>query len=141
MENFKQTLRRRTIFTGLYCAVILILIVASVVFKVSDLATTFTLGFGLGIEAVMVFLMVKSLGALKDDEKLKALYIAENDERQKFINAKIGGVGLNFSMLVLSLAMLVFNYFNHTIFLTLLAVVLFMVAVKLVLKLYYSKRV
>jgi hypothetical protein len=141
METYKQTLRNRAIFAILYCVAVLGLLITAVVLKIHDTAVIFTLGFGCGILAVVLRFLTKSLSALKDEEKLKDLYIAENDERQKFINAKIGGVGFNVSIMFLSLGMLVSNFFNRTIFLTLLAVVIFMVLVKLILKLYYNQKV
>ena len=66
----------------------------------------------LGLLAVVIYYMNKYRRALKSEEKLQELYIEETDERQQYINAKIGGTGLNISILVIALAMLVANYFN-----------------------------
>jgi len=141
MEKFKQKIKKRLIFSGVYCAVILIMIFITVFGELNSLATSFALGFGVGIGAVVVIFMWKYLEALKSAERLKALYIEENDERQKHIDAKIGGVGINMSIMSIAIAMLISNYFDKTVFFTLLAVTLFIVAVKLVLKLYYNKKV
>lgn len=141
MENYKQTLRKRVIFAGIYFAVLLLLIAAAAIFKLNEPATFFTLGFGSGTLVLMIIYIVRSLSALNNEEKIKNLYIKENDERQKYINAKVGGTGLNISMLFLILVMLVSNYFNRTVFLTIMAVVLFIIAVKFVLILYYNNKV
>lgn len=141
MENFQKKVHKRLIFAGIYCAIVLTLIAVSMIIGLDDSATAFTLGFGIGIETVVIFFMGKYLGALKSEDKLKKLYIEENDERRKHINAQIGGTGINISILFFALAMLVFNYFNQTVFFTLLAVTLFNVIVKIVLELYYNKKV
>lgn len=141
MEIFKQKLRNRLIFGGIYCAIILIFIAVVWNTGLNDSATSFTLGFGVGIEAVMIFFMVKCVKALKSEDKLKKLYIEENDERQKHLNAMVGGSGINISILFLALAMLISNYFNQTVFFTLLAVMFFVVLLKLTLKIYYNKKV
>lgn len=141
MEIFKQKLRNRLIFAGIYCAIILILIFVAGYIGLNDSATSFALGFGVGIEAVMIFFIVKCIIALKSEDKLKKLYIEEHDERQKHLNAMVGGAGINISILFLALAMLISNYFNQTVFLTLLAVIMFVILLKLTLKIYYNKKV
>ncbi len=141
MESFRQRVRNRLIFAGIYCAIILILTAISRIVGLNNSATDFTLGFGIGIEVVVIFIMGKNLGALKNEDKLKKLYVEENDERQKYIDAKIGGTGINIALVSLSLAMLISNYFSQIVFFTLLSTTLFIVAIKFALKIYYSKRV
>lgn len=141
MEKYKQKTQRRLIFSGIYCAIIIIMIFVTVFGEHDSIATSFALGFGVGIGAVVIFYMWKYAEALKSEERLKTLYIEENDERQKHIDAKIGSVGINISIMIIAFAMLISNYFDRTVFYTLLAVTLFIVAVKFVLKLYYNKKV
>ena len=139
MEKFKKELYNSLIFGGIYCVLIVILNALAIIFDINDEATMFTLGFSVGIGAVIISFMVKYYRALENEELLKKLYIEENDERLKHINTKIGGTGINIFILLLVLAMLISNYFNKTIFFTLLAVTLSVVGIKIILKLYYSK--
>lgn len=141
MENYKRKVKNRLIFAGIYCAIILILIAVAMIDSLNDSATAFNLGFGIGIELVVIFFMGKYFGALKSDDKLKKLYVEENDERRKHIDSKIGSTGINITILFIVTAMLIFNYFNQTVFITLLAVTLFIVTVKIVLKLYYNNKI
>lgn len=141
MENFKRKLRNRIIVTAIYCVIVLALIIAAAVADFNDVATSFNLGFGTGIGAVAVFFMIKYCGALKNEEKLKKLYIEEHDERQKHVDALVGRTGINIIVLSFVLAMLITHYFSRTIFYTLLAATLFTVAVKAILGVYYNKKV
>lgn len=141
MENYRQKVRNRIIYAGVYCAIVLIMTAAAKIMNLDDSATSFNLGFGFGIGAVMIFFMIKYRGALRSEDKLKKLYIEENDERQKHVDAQVGRTGINISIMSLVLAMLISNYFNRTIFFTLLAATLFIVAVKVVLSFYYNKKV
>lgn len=141
MENYRKKVRKRIIFAGVYCAIVLILTAAAQIMHLDDSVTSFNLGFGFGIGAVVIFFMIRYRGALKSEDKLKKLYIEENDERQKHINSQVGHTGMNISIMSLALAMLVSNYFNRRVFFTLLAATLFIVAVKAVLSFYYNKKV
>ncbi|MFY9174285.1 MAG: hypothetical protein WAO24_02915 [Peptococcia bacterium] len=141
MEKFKQKLGHRIIMGGVYCLAVVALTIISKIYSLDDHATSFALGFGVGLLAVVIYYMNKYRRALKSEEKLQELYIEETDERQQYINAKIGGTGLNISILVIALAMLVANYFNLIVFFTLLATTMFLVIVKAVLLKYYSSKI
>ncbi len=145
MENFKKTLQRRIALTALYCGLTaLFLVLGNLLgrrFQASDFAVGFATGAFTGIELVMVYYMSKYLGALKDESKLKALYIEETDERTRYIQSKIGGVGINVILGGLGLATVVSGFLNQTVFLTLMAALIFALLVKGALKLYYFKKV
>ncbi|MFD1178972.1 hypothetical protein ACFQ3W_22085 [Paenibacillus puldeungensis] len=78
--------------------------------------------------------------ALSSEDRLKKMYIEMNDERSKLIKDKIGGMGFNFSIAVVATATIVSGFFHQLVFVTLLAVLIFLVTVKAVLKLYYKKK-
>lgn len=141
MENFRSKVSHRMLFARIYCLIIFLLLAVSIIIKIDSNATAFNLGFGVGIESVVIFYMLKYSKALKNEEKLKELYIEENDEREKLIETKIGSTGLIISLMFIVLAMLVSNYFNKTVFFTLLAVTMFIVMVRLALKLYYKEKI
>ncbi len=140
MEKFKQQLRRRIFNVGIYCGIVIILNILAIFFNLESLAAAFASGVCWGLGAVMMFYVIKYRAALKNEEKLKELFIEENDERQKLIDAKIGRTGIVISAMFLLLAMVISNFFNQTVFYTLLAAVMFIVLVQLVLKFYYNKK-
>jgi hypothetical protein len=89
----------------------------------------------------MIYNISKYIAALKSDEKLTALYIAENDERNRFIEAQIGGKGINVILGALALGTAISGFINSVVFITMLCALMFSTLVKVVLKLYYNKKV
>ena len=104
------------------------------------LGQSFAMGAITGIMFVMVIFMRKYIMALRHEEKLKALFIEENDERNKFIYAKIGGAGMNIAIMSATLSVLIAAFFNETVFVTLIGVTVYISFVKLFLKIYYNKK-
>lgn len=141
MEKFKQQLRRRILFVGVYCGIVIILDILAIFLNLESFAAAFGSGICWGIAAVMLFNVIRYQSSLKNEEKLKKLYIEENDERQKLIEAKIGKTSNSISIMSLVLAMIISNFFNQTVFYTLLAAVMFIVLIQLTLKAYYNKKI
>ena len=144
MESFKKALKKRLALTAGYNGIILLFL--AVIFKIGkefalpELAVGFTSGILVGFQAVMIFFMSKYVRAIRNEEKLKALYIEENDERNKYIESKIGGTGVNVIIWGITLGTIVSAFFNETVFFTLLFTVLFSSLTKGVLKLYYRNK-
>lgn len=141
MKTFKQQLRRRIIFGGIYCVVVALLVVFYKVSGTKEVAFSFTLGFAVGIESVVIYFIAKYTAALRNEQKLKMVYIEENDEREKHISCQIGGLGIKIVLASLSVAMLVAAYINQIVFFTLLAATLFIVVIIGALKIFYNKTV
>lgn len=108
--------------------------------NLSDMIRGYQVGIFTGIQLMLLKDIVNYTGAMKDEAKLKKLYIAENDERARLIQDKIGGVGFNFSLAVLGIATVAAGFFNQLVFVTLLAVLIFMAFMKGFLKLYYRRK-
>lgn len=140
MEVFKKKLKNRLIITGIYILAIVAVMVTAAIIGVEDEATSFTLGFGCGIAAVALVLVIRDAAALKNEEKLEKLYIEETDERRQHINAMVGSKGMVIFIAVISLAMLISNYYNRTVFFALLAVLGLMIIIKLALEIYYNRK-
>lgn len=144
MEKFKKALQHRLICAGLYCAVVLLMIGQSLFSQgnthVNDFISGFSLGVCVGIEFVVIFYMGKYISALRNEEKLKKLYILENDERIKMIQAKASSSGMAVAIAGLMLGALVAGYFNETVFFTLVAAALFVTFSFLFIKAYYCKK-
>lgn len=108
-------------------------------FAISDMAHGFTIGFLVGIQLLVVIGMSKIQAALRDDVKLKALYIKDHDERTIAIEEKIGGLGINLIIAGQGIATVIAIYLSQTVFFTLLGALAFTVLIKGGLKLYYRK--
>jgi hypothetical protein len=136
----------RIVFGGIYSIAV---IAAVTVFfcrpemlkgPVPDAVAGFNAGFFAGLEAVMVYYLIKYIAALRSDEKLNALYVYENDERIRYIRAKIGGTGMTIVIAGLAAGVVIAGFFDFTVFVTLLCALLFTLLTKLGLKGYYSKK-
>lgn len=141
MIEFKQQLRRRIRGSAVYCVVVALLVVLHRVYGIEKPAFSFSLGFAVGIEAVMIYFMARYMAALRNEQKLKELYIEENDEREKHISSQIGESGIKIILVSLSVAMLISAYFNEIVFFTLLAATLFVAATVVVLKVFYNRTI
>ena len=147
MENFRRTLKRRILLSGALCLVLLALLLLNV-FRVSpgadahvnDFISGYNAGFTSAVLALTFVAALNYLFTLRNEQKLKKLYITETDERSRFINAKIGGMGMNLLLGGLCLGTIAAGYFNATVFFTLLGTVVFATVVKLGLLLVYSKK-
>lgn len=107
---------------------------------ISDFVHGGQTGLFAGFVVIMLRDIIKYIMAIKDDDRVKAIYIEENDERNKLINDKIGSVGYNFVILGLMLATVTAGFFNEVVFLTLLGALAFMALMKVSLKAYYNKK-
>ncbi|HAS74522.1 MAG TPA: hypothetical protein DCS67_10290 [Clostridiales bacterium UBA8960] len=143
LTRFKSKLQKRNILATAYnfFVVLIILINRSLGKELAlpDESIHFTIGFFVGIQLLVIIGMFKTQSALRDDAKLRALYIKEHDERTLSIEEKIGGPGINLIIAALGLATIIAIYLNQTVFFTLLSTLIFTVIVKAALKLYYRK--
>jgi len=101
----------------------------------------FTSGLLTGLLALVVIYIIRCQFAIRDDEKLKKLYIKETDERALFIYQKSGSIGMNISVAGLLLGTLVCAYINIIVAATLLGACLFISLIRGFLKLYYRKHI
>ena len=88
----------------------------------------------------MLIGLVKSLLALKDDAKLKKLYVKEHDERQQAIYTTARASAMQLSSATGLVATMIAGYFNITVCLTLLACTFFLAYSGVAFKIYYSKK-
>ena len=84
--------------------------------------------------------LIRNLRALKDEKKLKKLYIKESDERQAQIVAKALCEAMRATLILGLAAVIVAGYFSMTVSLTLLVTVLLVSLMTLALKLYFGKK-
>ena len=101
----------------------------------------FISGASIGILAVLLLTgLIRNLRALKDEKKLKKLYIKESDERQAQIVAKALCEAMRATLILGLAAVIVAGYFSMTVSLTLLVTVLLVSLMTLAFKLYFGKK-
>lgn len=145
MNNYRTVLKQRIFWLiALDVLAILFIIASGYYTKTITSIDGFIRGTQIGIfsalQAFVLYNLVKSYGAIKDDGKLRVLYIAEKDERAMFIRDSIGGGGFTFSIAGIAVATVVAGCFDEKVYFTLLAVSFFMVLVKAALKVYYNTK-
>lgn len=145
MEKYRSTIKNRILGATIYVIVIVAFIVLNRVFKLDVTGGGFEGGFidGVvsGVGALVIFFLFKYKRALKDDELLQKLYIEEHDEREIYLKYRVGHTGYMFSLIGLSLGMIISVYLNRTVFITLLVVTLIMSFMSIFLKYHYSRDV
>lgn len=145
MDNFKRKLFSKTLFLIiLFVSMIVIYLVLSLnqdkLLKSSNDIVNFHGGVLSGFGILLVLDIFRNIRAIKDDSKLRKLYIKEHDERRIMIMQKTGATGINICILGLGIATVVAGYFNELIFITLLWATLFVSLVKGLFKVYYFKK-
>lgn len=100
----------------------------------------FVSGGSSGILGLMVFVLIRNLLAIKDNQKLKKLYVKTHDERtiQLFHNAR--STAMTIFLIGGLIAVMVTGYFNATVSITILACVMVCSSLCLWLKIYYDKK-
>lgn len=100
----------------------------------------FLSGASLGILALLLFGLIRNLLALRDEKKLKKLYVKDSDERQTQIYTQAMSAAMRAAMILGLVAVVVSGYFNMTVSLTLLASVLSVSLIAIAFKLYFMKK-
>ena len=97
-------------------------------------------GASCGIFAVMTVLLIRNSRALKNEEKLKKLYVKEHDERNIQIQVLARNTAMQILLLVGLAATVIAGYFSATVSVTILACTFFSSGLSLFLVGYYSKK-
>lgn len=99
----------------------------------------FIAGLAFGIMALMIVGIIIDARALRNEQRLKKLYIKWNDERTKAICDKARSTAANIFLLAMLPITVIGGYFSVTVFFSLLGSVLFLAVMTNILKLYYKK--
>lgn len=154
MENYKEKLKKENIILSI-CFVILA-VCSALGFAAEEglLPLTpnagdshwqsmwrgFMSGAAMGVGGLMLFGLIRNRLAMKDEKKLRKLYVKMHDEReiQLFHNARSAAMSV---FLIFGLiAVIVTGYFNATVSITLLVCVSACSGLCMCFKLYYSKK-
>lgn len=139
LEKYRKEVKKRIIA----CAVFAVLIVAAFIVKVFVIGgiSNFKRGFVIGFVPVIVIsficMMIIDIRRLHDDQKLKAAFIADNDERSAAIRIKSGHPVVVYLSEALIVAGLIST--NETVSKTLIIAAIAQLVVSCVLKVIYGK--
>ena len=155
MEKFRKQIKRR-IRTNVVLAILLVALFASLMIMDATNAwstffpieengdNAFLAGFRTGFCTSLIgFAVVKIIvlsRALKDEKKLKAMYIRETDERNLLIEQKTSTASFAVTIMGLGVACVIVSFFSRPILYTLICVILFVSIVKVAFSIYYSKK-
>lgn len=155
MKNFREKLKIDNIVSGIGCAVLLLFCFLSIAGE-AGLIPAFTpaagdshwqsqwrgfiLGASTGVFALMFFGLIRNIQALRNEEKLKKLYIKCNDERTIQVQTSAQAAGLRTALILGIVAVVVSGYFNVVISMTILACVFATSMITTGFKLYYHKK-
>ena len=97
------------------------------------------LGISVAFEIVFIYFAVRYFTALNDEERLKNMYIKENDERKIKIASQASMNTYWFDMIGLLLGIIIGGYFNMIVSLTCLGVAIYLILIRAILYSYYDK--
>lgn len=149
MEKMRADMRFRLQKSRAFVVLLVILMVAAAAQVIpvqlpdsdlSDFVTSFQVGLLTGLLAVAVVYMVRLQRAMKDDAALRRLYYSEHDERNCYIQQKVGQTMLAVTPVVLLVAAVIAGYFSAVVFFSLVGAALLQALVGLGMKFYYYRR-
>lgn len=97
-------------------------------------------GSSFGLLGVMVFCIIRNCRAMKDEKKLKALYVKSNDERTIQIQTLARNSTMQILLWVGLIATVIAGYFNVAVSLTILTCTAISSFVSIVLTVYYNEK-
>ena len=100
----------------------------------------FITGTSCGVFALMLVSLIRNCRALKDERKLKKLFVKENDERTIQIVTLARNTAMQLLLLGGLIAVVITGYFSITVSLTILACIFTASVTSLLLVGYYSKK-
>jgi len=154
MEQYKEKLKISCYISGICCVILAAFSIFCICAEAGIVELTpivgdshwqsrwrgFVTGASMGILVYMVIGLVRSLLALKDEKKLKKLYVEGNDERQVKIWTSARAAAMQLTTALGLVAVIVAGYFSITVSLTILACIFTASITSLLLTFYYSKK-
>ena len=141
MEGFRNIIRKRVRVYTLLSVISLTGAVLLTFFGKNNYSFNATSGFFGGLFGVSLGNVIQSKKALKDEKRLKELYIRKNDERNIRIERETSATMFNVVLIGLSTATIVSNFFSTTISSTLSVCLAFIFVVYAAVSVYYNKKI
>ncbi len=141
MEKFKKQLIFRTVFLFIFVVLIAAAyIVIYVNIEEKPVSAAYSSGFCTGLLAGAAVYAARYIPALKDEEKLKKLYVAENDERERFIREKTASGSFSLFAFILGAGIIISTLVSPETARVLGIVLGGMVLVKMIFNFYYRRK-
>lgn len=141
MEDFRKKVQTRLGINSMLClSSIAIYFALNFLTKNSDdFARGLSMGVFCGLEIVAVFNTIRLLITLRSEEKLREMYIKENDERIRAIERMTAQKGFIISIIGMALGAIVAGFFDVRVCLALVGALFFSSVVTLCARAYYNK--
>lgn len=155
MEQYKEKLKIQNVFAMIGCLILAVFAVFAIGSELGWFSVLrpiagesrwqstwhgYITGASCGVLALLLVVLIRNWRALKDDKKLKALYVKEHDER----TIQIATLARNTAMQILLpaglVASVIAGYFSVTVSMTILACTFFSSGISLFLMGYYCKK-
>lgn len=154
MEHFKEELKVQNRITAIACVILAVFSVLGFAAEAGLVELTpvagdshwqsmwrgMVSGAATGVLALMLIGLIKGIRALKDEKKLKKLYVEANDERAIKIWTSARSASMQITLLLGLVAGMVISYFHMTIGITILAMETIQAFSAFGCKLYYSRK-
>ena len=155
MEQYKEKLKITNIFLSICCAVLAIFAVLAIGselgwFSILHPATGdshwkstwygYVFGAAIGVFSVMLACIIRNCRALKDEQKLKKLYVQIHDERTIQIQTLARNTAMQILLCAGLVATVIAGYFNITVSITIFVCIWISSSVNLLLIGYYNKK-
>ena len=155
MEHYKEKLKIQNIALSIACIVLAIFAMLAIGSELGWISLIrpiagdshwqstwygYICGASIGVFAMMLFLVIRNRKALKDEAKLKKLYIQSNDERTAKIYTLARNTAMQILLYVGLVATVIAGYFSITVSITIL-VCLFVCSITCTLLAHYYSRI
>ena len=100
----------------------------------------YAFGASIGIFSTMLGFLIRNIRAMKNDKKLKELYIKEHDERTIRIQTLAGNTTMKCLLWIGLVATIIAGYFSITVSTTILVCIFVSSTANLIFIAYYSKK-
>nr|MBQ8245193.1 hypothetical protein [Oscillospiraceae bacterium] len=154
MEQYKEKLKLQNGILAVSCVILACFTVLGFIAEAGIIELTpttgdshwqstwrgFLSGAAMGVLGLMLFGLIQNLRAMKDEKKLKKLYIKCNDERSEMIYVYARNSAMQVFLTLGLVAVIVAGYFSIAVSVTILACVFFSSILSIGFKVYYSKR-
>lgn len=148
MQEYRQKLKKEIIFNAIGAALLLAVQTLALLGVIRPVAAGehfqgfwngFIAGASFGVMALMIIGIIIDARALKNEQRLRKLYIKWSDERTRAICDKAKSTAANIFLLGMLPVTVIGGYFSVTVFFSLLGAELFMAVTTNICKLYYKK--
>lgn len=140
LEAYRKKVQRRLVWMRLLAVIFVVAELVGSRFVPDGNASNYVWGMCVGGGFVALVVLFQQSKALKDDEKLRKMYIEEHDERKQAIRAKAGLPMVIYLSLGMAMTAAVVFFFNESVAITLALAAVAQMLASLMVKLICTKR-